>query len=164
MKTFVTIVCAIAFAICGLGLGLSTKSPPPPIVIGNGLSMNAATPMKPFLPPQLSPAMDSTKTVTAPDTITIRDTVTVYVKSSSTKAKLRKAKGTTATKKKVPVASSVSHQAPIQVHDTVYLKQPVIYLAKQVGMKEGPLEDSLTIYEVHRVDSIGSHEYNSPGE
>lgn len=161
MKKFITIFCALAFAICGLGLGLSTKSPPP-IVIGNGLNMSAATPMKPFLPPMLERAKDSITVVS--DTITVRDTVYVE-RSTSTVAKLKRAKGTTANKKKSPATSSISQQACIQVHDTVYLKQPVIYLAvKQVGMKEGPLEDSLSIYEVHKVDSIGSHKYNSPGE
>lgn len=168
MKKFVTIFCALAFAVCGLGLGLSTKSPPPPIIIGNGLSMNAAIPMKPFLPPQLLPVVDSTKTGTViTDTIIIRDTVTVRVKDSSKVAKLRKSKVQLAKKgfkKNVPVTSSISHQAPIQVHDTTYLEKPVIYLIRQVGKKEGPSEDSLTIYEVHKVDSIGSRKYNSPGE
>lgn len=160
MKKFITIFCALAFAICGLGLGLSTKSPPP-IVIGNGLNMSAATPMKPFLPPVLRNVQDSITVIS--DTITVRDTVYVE-KSSPIMAKSKKAKGTTANKKKTPATSSISPQASVQVHDTVYLKQPVIYLAVQVGMKEGPLEDSLTIYEVHKVDSIGSHKYNSPGE
>ena len=43
---------------------------------------------------------------------------------------------------------------PIIMRDTI--KVPVYYLATQVGNKEGPTGESISIYEVHKVDEICS--------
>jgi hypothetical protein len=75
------------------------------------------------------------------DTVYITKTDTI--KEQVTKIKWRKA----------PVPS------PVVVRDTIV--ETHYYIAKQVGMKEGPKDECIPVYEVHKVDEICPETINS---
>lgn len=81
---------------------------------------------------------------------------TVYItKTDTIKEQVTKVKV-----KKVPVPSNVMeiNVSPTRI-DTV--KVPVYYIATQVGMKEGPKDKCVSVYEVHEVDKICPETNNS---
>jgi hypothetical protein len=81
------------------------------------------------------------------DTVFITKTDTV--KEQVTKVKWRK----------VPVPSPIMEIDVTAHRDTVLV--PVYYLATQVGTKEGPTGECISVYEVHKVDEICTDTINS---
>lgn len=55
--------------------------------------------------------------------------------------------------KKVPVPSPVI-EVNVESSRTDTIQVPVYYLATQVGNKEGPTGECMSVYEVHKVDEI----------
>jgi hypothetical protein len=73
---------------------------------------------------------------------------TVYItKTDTIKEQVTKVKV-----KKVPVPSNIMELNVTARTDTVHV--PVYYLATQVGNKEGPKDECISVYEVHKVDEI----------
>ena len=84
------------------------------------------------------------------DTVFITKTDTI--KEQVTKVKV----------KKVPVPSNVMEINVQARTDTIQV--PVYYLATQVGSKEGPTGECISVYEVHKVDEICPEITNSSVE
>lgn len=93
---------------------------------------------------------------------------TVYItKTDTIKEQVTKVKV-----KKVPVPSNVMEINVQARTDTIQV--PVYYLATQVGNKEGPTGECISVYEVHKVDEIcpettsssvqGTNEYHFKGD
>jgi hypothetical protein len=83
---------------------------------------------------------------------------TVYVtKTDTIKEQVTKVKV-----KKVPVPSNVIEVNVTARRDTIQV--PVYYLATQVGNKEGPTGECISVYEVHKVDEICPEISNSSVE
>ena len=137
MRKVTTILCSIAFMISGIMLATANDSSSK----DGYKTLAAATPMPQQLygnivnPLNLSEDLvrDLAKQKGVQDTVYITKTDTI--KEQVTKVKWRKA----------PAPAPV---AP----DTIQV--PVYYLATQVGNKEGPTGECISVYEVHKVDEI----------
>ena len=111
------------------------------------------------------PTLQDTGTVDIPEYL-LRDLAkkkgvldTVYItKTDTIKEQVTKVKV-----KKVPVPSNVVevNVSPTRI-DTIQV--PVYYLATQVGNKEGPTGECISVYEVHKVDEICPETTNSSVE
>lgn len=141
-------VCSIAFMVSGIMMAITTSDPP----TNTGYSTISASTL-----PTMYPNMD-TGTIDIPQDLLrdlavkhkVRDTVyitkTDTVKEQVTKVKWRK----------------VSAPKPIVERDTIQV--PIYYLATQVGNKEGPTGECISVYEVHKVDKICPEIINSSVE
>lgn len=137
MRKVTTILCSIAFMISGIMLATANDSSSK----DGYKTLAAAVPMSQQLyantinPLNLSEDLvrDLAKQKGVQDTVYITKTDTI--KEQVTKVKWRKA----------PAPAPV---AP----DTILV--PVYYLATQVGNKEGPTGECISVYEVHKVDEI----------
>lgn len=143
MNKIVTIITALAFAFSGAMLALTGTDPSP----GTGYKTVAATTVQ--MPPLKFPSISlDTNTVDVPEDL-VRDLAkkkgvldTVYItKTDTIKEQVTKVKW-----RKAPAPK------PIVVRDTI--REAHYYLATQVGNKEGPTDQCISIYEVHKVDEI----------
>lgn len=146
MRKVTSILCSIAFMISGIMMAITASDPSP----GTGYKTLAAA----TLPHQMSDTdrmiipqdllRDFAKKNEVLDTVYITKTDTI--KEQVTKVKWRKA----------PVPKPIVERDTIQV--------PVYYLATQVGNKEGPKGECISVYEVHKVDEICPEITNSSVE
>lgn len=157
MRKITSILCSIAFAISGIMLAVTASDP------SSNLSyktMSAAT-----LPlewkSQLQMPQDllldlAKKSVSNTPEVTTGSVDSDYVDSLQKRiASLEKTKQVTKVKvKKVPVPSNVMEINVTASHRTDTVQVPVYYLATQVGNKEGPTGECISVYEVHKVDEI----------
>lgn len=149
MKKAMTILCSIAFAISGITMALHSGNISPGVK-GNTI---AAAPMPHYVFPKVQ--LD-TCTLDIPEDL-IRDLAkrkgvldTVYVtKTDTIKEQVTKVKW-----KKIPASSPVMEINVTASHRTDTIQVPVYYLATQVGNKEGPTGECISVYEVHKVDEI----------
>ena len=154
MKKAITILYAALFAICGMGLGLSTKSPPP-IVLGNGLQLNAAAPNY-FIPSVLSNQQTSNKV----DTTRVEEVITDSIRTITKKVKpsYKKYKR----KKVIALPDPIVKQDSIHTHDTIYVEKPVIYVLKRVEQSEISTDTTkYSIYEVHQISDSVQNKFSS---
>lgn len=150
MKKVMTILCSFAFALAGVMMAITASDQSPGV---NNKAIHASTtPQYAYSFPTVNhPAVgsidlsedlirDLAKNKGVLDTvyITKTDTITEQV----TKVKV----------KKVPVPSNVIEVNVPARRDTIQV--PVYYLATQVGNKEGPTGECISVYEVHKVDEI----------
>lgn len=175
MNKQMSILCSIAFMISGIMMAVTASDPSP----GTGYkSMSAATMSRlpvmdggtiqfPTLPQDLlldlakKQGLDTTK-----ETIVVVDTAMV----DSLKQRIYNLEQTRQVTKvkwrKAPAPKPIIERDTIQV--------PVYYLATQVGNKEGPTGECISVYEVHKVDEIcsgttissaeGMNEYHIKGD
>lgn len=145
MKRLMTIICSLAFAVYGIAIALT-----PETSTTGYKSMYAATTdyvyptidlSKMQIPKDLSLDLAKKK---ASDTVYITKTDTVP--KQVTMVKWRQA----------PAPD------PIVVRDTIW--ETRYYLAKQVGNKEGPTEQCIPVYEVHKVNELCPENTNSSTE
>ena len=146
MRKVTTIICSIAFMISGIMMALTASDPSP----GTGYKTMAAATIPQTYAPTFSMLPCDTGLFDIPEDL-VRDLAkrkglldTVYVtKTDTIREEVTKVKW-----RKVPAP------APIIVRDTI--REAHYYLATQVGMKEGPTDQCIPIYEVHKVDEICS--------
>jgi hypothetical protein len=154
MRKVTTIICSIAFMISGIMMAITASDPSPGT---NYKTISAATPSQPLYIPYTIQKTDTGTLDLSEDLVrdlakkkglldTVYITKTDTVKEEVTKVKWRKA----------PVP------APIVVRDTI--REAHYYLATQVGMKDGPKDQCIPIYEVHKVDELCPEIINSSGE
>lgn len=129
----------------------------------NNKAIHAATLSK-FEVPMFPVTMDNGNVVDLSEDL-VRDLAkrkgvldTVYItKTDTIKERVTKVKV-----KKVPVPSNVM-EINVQAHrvrtDTIQV--PVYYIATQVGTKEGPTGDCISVYEMRKVDKICPDSINS---
>ena len=148
-------MCSIAFMISGIMMAITAQEPSPP---GNYKAATAAIPSQPLYTPFVVHQTD-TGTLDLPEDL-IRDFArkkgiqdTVYITKTDT-VPVTKVKV-----KKVPVPSNVMEINVTTRRDTIQV--PVYYLATQVGTKEGPTGECISVYEIHKVDEICPENINS---
>lgn len=155
MRKAMTILCSIAFMISGIMMAITASDSSS----STGYkTMTAATLPQIYTIPSI---VKDTGTIDLSEDL-VRDLAkrkgvldTVYItKTDTVKEQVTKVKV-----KKVPVPSNVMEINVIARTDTILV--PVYYLATQVGMKEGPTGDCISIYEVHKVDEICTDSTNS---
>ena len=152
MKPLASVLCSIIFLMSGIMMALTAGDPSP----GN-------TGYKTIAASTITRVPNITFPVTVTDTCVIditedlvRDLAkrknvldTVYItKTDTIKEQVTKVKWRKATAPK-----------PIIMRDTI--REAHYYLATQVGMKEGPTGDCISVYEVHEVDKICPENINS---
>lgn len=161
MRKITTILCSVAFLLSGVMMAITESNRSP----GSGYKTVAAATVPQFS----SPIMRiDTGTIDLPEDL-VRDLAkrkgvldTVFVtKTDTIKEQVTKVRW-----RKVPAPK------PIVERDTVHV--PVYYLATQVGNKEGPKGECVSVYEVHKVDEIcpgttnssvdGTNEYHFKGD
>lgn len=155
MNKITSILCSIAFMISGIMLAKRSADPSPGI---GYKEMSAATPINyqipsgnkleyPTLPQDLLLDLakkqglnETAQTTVGVDSATVdslkQRIVYLEQKRQVTKVKWRQA----------PAPDPIVHTDTIQV--------PVYYLATQVGTREGPTGECISVYEVHQVDEI----------
>lgn len=176
MNKQMSILCSIAFMVSGIMMAVTASDPSPgtgyksisaATVLQLHPSMDAGTIEFPTLPQDLlldlakKQGLDATKeTVVVVDTAVVdslkQRIVDLEQTRQVTKVKWRRA----------PAPSPIIERDTIQV--------PVYYLATQVGNKEGPTGECISVYEVHKVDEIcsgttissaeGMNEYHVKGD
>lgn len=152
MRKVTTILCSIAFMISGIMMAISASDPSS----SSGYkSLSAAT------MPNIGLAYN-TGSMGLSESLEkdvakngVRDTVYI-TKTDTIKEQVTKVKV-----KKVPVPSNIMEINVTSSHRTDTVQVPVYYLATQVGNKEGPTGECISIYEVHKVDEICTGTTNS---
>lgn len=159
MRRITTIICCIAFAISGIMLAKTAADQSP----GDGYKSVAAATMT-----QIPKVFSYERPATAFDVESgqfdlsedlVRELAaqkgildTVYVtKTDTIREQITKIKW-----RKGPAPP------PIVVRDTI--RETQYYIATQVGMKEGPTDECIPVYEVHKVDEICPENINSSVE
>ena len=156
MKKILSFLCSFAFALSGVMLAITASESSS----DSYKTMNAATLQRPVLSfPTTFPAtsvlpQDLLLDLAKQQGLSVIDKTTIdansaLIDSLNTKIAMLERKGqvTKVKWRKVPVPTPI---AP----DTI--KVPVYYLATQVGNKEGPTGECISVYEVHKVDEICS--------
>lgn len=151
MRKVTTILCSIAFMISGIMMALTASDPSP----GTGYKTMAAATMPYVYTPTFPVLQRDTGTLDMPEDL-VRDIAkrkglldTVYItKTDTIKEEVTKVKW-----RKAPVPT------PIVVRDTI--REAHYYLATQVGTKEGPKDQCIPVYEVHKVDELCPEIINS---
>jgi len=149
MRKVTTILCSIAFMISGIMMAISASDPSP----GTSYKTMAAATMSPEYVPIFPVAQRDTSTLDIPDDL-VRDIAkqrgiqdTVYITKTDT----------------VPVTKVKWCRGPapdpVVIRDTI--RETHYYLATQIGTKEGPMDECIPIYEVHKVDEICPETINS---
>lgn len=152
MKKVMTILCSIAFMISGIVLA---KTSTVQSTADSYKSISAATMPNIFSTPIPVAKLDTGTLDLSEDLVrdlakrkgvldTVYITKTDTIKEQVTKVKWRK--GTAP-----PPVMEINVTAK-QRTDTVHV--PVYYLATQVGNKEGPTGQKISLYEVHKVDEL----------
>lgn len=157
MNKIVSLMCSFAFALSGVMMAIIASDPSPGI---NSKAVQASV-----LPTYNFPVVGSTTPKLDLSEDLVRDLAknkglldTVYItKTDTVRTKITKIKV-----KKVPVPSNVIEVNVPARRDTILV--PVYYLARQVGNKEGPTGDCISVYEVHKVDEICPEISNSSVE
>lgn len=151
MRRFTTIMCSIAFMVSGIMMAISTSND---TGIDGYKSVSAATVSydpnvvkMPSVPQNLLQGLNKN----VPDTVYITKTDTI--KEQVTMIKWQKASAPK------PVVKTKLITKTVEVRDTIQV--PVYYLATQTGKKEGPADQCVSVYEVHKVDEICPENINS---
>lgn len=141
MRRFTSIFCSLAFMVSGIMMALTAGDPSPGTKSGyntiaaSTITQVPSTPIDRYIvdmPEDL--VRDLAKRKGVLDTVCITKTDTVI--EQVTKVKWRKAPA----------------PKPVVVRDTI--REAHYYLATQVGNKEGPTGECISVYEVHEVDKI----------
>lgn len=156
MRKITTILCSIAFMVSGIMMAITASDPSP----GTGYKAMSAATHNMYLPTiqdtctiDLSEDLvrDLAKKKGVLDTVFITKTDTI--KEQVTKVKV----------KKVPVPSNIM-EINVSSTRTDTIQVPVYYLATQVGNKEGPTGECISVYHVRKVDEICPDSTNSSVE
>ena len=158
MKKTLTILCSFAFALSGVMKAITDSDPSP----GTGYKTMSAAPV---LRPVLSFPSADTGTIALPQDLlldlakkqglNITAQTTVDVDSAVVDSLKQRIVDLEQTRQVTKVKwRRAPAPAPIVERDTVHV--PVYYLATQVGNKEGPTGECISVYEVHKVDEICS--------
>lgn len=158
MRKFTTILCCLAFGLFGVGLAISGLDPPN---LSHAQSAAAMTPSiyqydtsyptttiidSSSLPLDLQ--LDQAKKALTDADITTANVDSAIVDSlEQVITELKQKKQVTKVKWRTGPAPP-----PIVQKDTI--RVPVYYLATQVGTKEEPTGNCISVYEVHQVDEI----------
>jgi len=158
MRKALSILCSFAFMLSGVMMAITASDPSP----GTGYkTMSAATVSRQVLsfPPTdtntialpqdllLDLAKKQGLNITAQTTVCVDSAIVDSLKQRI--VDLEQTRQVTKVKwRRAPAP------APIVKRDTVHV--PVYYLATQVGNKEGPTGECISVYEVHKVDEICS--------
>lgn len=154
MRKVTTIVCALAFMISGIMMALTASDPSP----GTGYKTAAAATIAKVYTPIVPRITADTGTIDISKDL-VRDLAiqkgvldTVYITKTDT------------------IIEQVTKVKWRQAHapDTVVMRDTIreahYYLATQVGDKEGPTGECISVYEVHKVDEICPEITNSSVE
>lgn len=160
MRKALSILCSFAFALSGVMMAITASDPSP---VNSYKTMSAATMQRTFSLPEIDTNFVATLPVDVSldllkrqgVSVTKENTDSVLVDSLFKRIMdLEQTRQVTKVKwRKVPVPTPV-----VQI-DTVHV--PVYYLATQVGNKEGPTGECISVYEVHKVDEICTEITNS---
>lgn len=154
MRKITTILCSLAFMISGIMMAMTVSNSS---ATDTGYkSMSAATPMSIMDTPILPSIINDTGTLDIPEDL-LRDLAkrkgvldTVYVtKTDTNKEQVTKVKRRKVTAPKPVMEINVTASSRT---DTILV--PVYYLATQVGNKEGPTGQKISLYEVHKIDEV----------
>ena len=154
MRKITSIICSLAFLMSGVMMALTASDPSP----GTGYKTTVASTIPQFSIAPIKVASMDTCIVDIPEDI-VRDLAkrkgvldTVYItKTDTIKEQVTKVKW-----QKAPAPK------PVIVRDTI--REAHYYLATQVGNKEGPTGECISVYEVHEVDKICPDNTNSSVE
>lgn len=155
MRKFASIVCSVAFMISGVMMALTASDPSP----GNtGYKTMAAATVTQYPAVTFPVTSADTSIVDIPEDLVrdlakrkgVLDTVCI-TKTDTIIEQVTKVKWL-----KAPAPK------PIVVRDTI--REAHYYLATQVGKKEGPTGECVSVYEVHKVDEICPDNINSSVE
>ena len=158
MKKILSILCSFAFALSGVMMAITVSDPSPSTGYKSMsaatmpvLTYNATADTCPITLPQdllLDLAKKNKDLTAAEQTIPTRDSAVV----DSLKQRICELES------KGPVTKVKWRRAPapkpIVLRDTI--REAHYYLATQVGNKEGPTGECISVYEVHKVDEICS--------
>ena len=174
MKKLTTILCSIAFMIAGISMAITVKDPS---YANSGYkTMAAAT-----LPSGVQlPNLDDSRLHVPLDLLldeakrqnVLGNTFAVNEDPNSEKIDSlqnrisyleEKEQATRDSMAKAPAPKSIVKTKVItrHIHTTDTIHVPVYYLATQVGNKEGPTDQCVSVYEVHKVDEICPENTNS---
>ena len=169
MKKLTTILCSIAFMIAGISMAVTVKDPS--YAKDSYKTMAAAT----------LPNLDNTRMHLPLDLLldeAKRQNVLGNVSTVNTDPNLEKIDSLQNRIKHleeqenndsmgmVPAPKPIVKTKVVtrHVHTTDTIRVPIYYLATQVGTKEGPTEECVSVYEVHKVDEICPENTNSSVE
>ena len=167
MKKALTILCSFAFALSGVMMAITASDPSPgqsykaisaATLPQHVLSIPSANTGTIALPQDLlldlakkQSLNGSAEKTTADVNSAIVDSLKQHIVDLEQKRQVTKVKW-----RRAPAP------APIVERDTI--RVPVYYLATQVGNKEGPTGECISVYEVHKVDEICPEMTNSSVE
>lgn len=151
MRKVTTILCSVAFMISGIMMAITASDPSP----GTGYKTMAAATIPQNYTQVTIPTVSDKGLLDVPEDLlrdlakkkgvldTVFITKTDTIKEQVTKVKWRK----------------VAVPSPVVMRDTI--RETHCYLATQVGIKEGPTGDYISVYEVHEVGKICPENINS---
>ena len=143
MRKVTSILCSIAFMVCGIMMAVTASDPSS----NSYKTMSAATlSLSTPAPIAAVPPVDhligyernvsGTTELTNPYVDSLKTRISMLEKKQVTKVKWRK----------------VAVPTPVVMRDTI--RETHYYLATQVGNKEGPMGECIPIYEVHKVNEV----------
>lgn len=162
MRKFTTILCSIAFAVFGVGLAISGLDPPN---LSHAQLANAST--LPIVVPQNTAIVDYSALpldlrLGQENKANDEAEITVEVKDSVVIDSLQKRIIQLESKPQVTKIKWRTGPAPPPIVQKDTIRVPVYYLATQVGIKEEPTGECISVYEVHKVDEICPELETSP--